>query len=120
MAVWWGIAPGVVNGVNYYVDSSGTNGLGSGTCSGTCELKTLVQLQGLTSTDVSDWSTNNWDFGANTQLPRLKYAEIAAYCADSTYTTKETCEAASSRWVAEGDECNGDTGVVCGDIIPGQ
>ena len=73
-----------------------------------------------TSTNVTDWSTDNWDFGTTTQLPQLKYAEIAAYCTNSTYTTKETCEAASSRWVAEGDECNGETGVVCGDIIPGQ
>ena len=114
---------GVINGLNYFVHSSGgDNGIGSGSCSesSTCARKTLVELQGLTSTDVTDWSTDNWDFGTTTQLPRLKYAEIAAYCGDSTYTTKETCEAASSRWLAEGDECNGDTGVVCGDIIPGQ
>ena len=113
----------IISGTNYFVHSSGgDNGIGSGSCSedSTCARKTLVELQGLTSTDVTDWSTDNWDFGTNTQLPRLKYAEIAAYCRDSTYTTKETCEAASSSWVAEGDECNGDTGVVCGDIIPGQ
>ena len=114
---------GVINGTNYFVhNSGGDNGIGSGSCSedSTCARKTLVELQGLTSTNVTDWSTDNWDFGTTTQLPRLKYAEIAAYCINSTYTTKETCEAASSSWVAEGDECNGETGVVCGDIIPGQ
>ena len=117
------VSSSVINGTNYFVHSSGgDNGIGSGSCSedSTCARKTLVELQGLTSTDVTDWSTDNWDFGTTTQLPRLKYTEIAAYCRDSTYTTKETCEAASSRWLAEGDECNGDTGVVCGDIIPGQ
>ena len=113
----------VIRGTNYFVHSSGgDNGIGSGSCFGSyiCARKTLTELQGLTSADVSDWDTNNWNFGANTQLPRLKYAEIAAYCGGIDYMTKDTCEAASYRWVAEGDECNGDTGVVCGDIIPGQ
>ena len=109
-----------ISGTHYFVDSSGTNGLGGGTCSGTCTQKTLAELQALTSADVTDWSTDNWDFGTTTQLPRLKYAEIAAYCKSSSYTTKETCEAAYSYWLGEGDECNGDTGVTCGDVISGQ
>ena len=109
---------GTISGTNYFVDSSGMNGLGSGTCSGTCTQKTLVQLQALTSTDVTDWSTDNWDFGTTTQLPRLKYAPTATYCSDNTYTTQQTCEDASESWVIEG--CGGDTGVTCGDVISGQ
>ena len=107
-----------ISGTNYFVDSSGTSGLGSGTCSGTCTQKTLAELQALTSADVTDWSTDNWDFGTTTQLPRLKYAPTATYCSDNTYTTQETCEDASASWVIEG--CDGDTGVTCGDVISGQ
>ena len=110
---------GTVSGTNYFVASSGgTNGIGSGSCSGTCTQKTLAELQALTSTDVTDWSTDNWDFGTTTQLPRLKYAPTATYCSDNTYTTQETCEDASASWVIEG--CGGDTGVTCGDVISGQ
>ena len=113
-------SPGTTSGTHYFVDNSGTSGIGNGSCSGTCQVKTLAELQGLTSTDVTDWSTNNWNFGTNSQLPRLKYTETAAFCINSTYTTKATCEAASSQWAAEGNECDGDTGVTCGDIISGQ
>ena len=109
---------GTISGTNYFVDSSGTNGIGDGSCSGTCTQKTLAELQALTSTDVTDWSTDNWDFGTTTQLPRLKYAPTATYCSDNTYTTQETCEDASASWVIEG--CGGDTGVTCGDVISGQ
>ena len=108
---------GIIRRTNYFVDSSGTNGLGSGTCSETtCTQKTLAELQALTS--VTDWSTDDWDFGTTTQLPRVKYAPTATYCSDDTYTTQETCEDASETWVIEG--CGGDTGVTCGDVIPGQ
>ena len=108
---------GTISGTNYFVDSSGTNGLGSGTCSGTtCTQKPLVELQALTS--VTDWSTDNWGFGTTTQLPRVKYAPTATYCTDDTHTTQQACEDASESWVIEG--CGGDTGVVCGDVIPGQ
>ena len=109
---------GTLSGTHYFVDNSGTNGIGSGTCSGTCTQKTLVQLQALISTDVTDWSTDNWDFGTTTQLPRVKYATTATYCSDNTYTTQQTCEDASESWVVEG--CDGDTGVTCGDVILGQ
>ena len=110
---------GIISGTNYFVDSSGTSGLGSGFCSGTCTQKTLVELQALTSTDVTDWSIDNWDFGTTTQLPRLKYALTATYCSDNTYTTQETCEDASASWVII-EVCGGDTGVTCGDVISGQ
>ena len=108
---------GTISGTNYFVDSSGTNGLGSGTCSETtCVQKTLAELQALTS--VTDWSTDDWGFGTTTQLPRLKYAPTATYCTDDTHTTQQACEDASESWVIEG--CDGDTGVTCGDIIHGQ
>ena len=81
-------------------------------------IKTLAELQGLTSADVSDWSTNNWDFGTTSELPRLKYAPTATYCSDNTYTTQQTCEDASESWIVEG--CDGNTGVTCGDLIHGQ
>ena len=107
---WWGITiiMGPSGGTHYFVDNSGTNGISHGSCSGTCTQKTLTQLQALISTDVTDWSTNNWDFGTTTQLPRVKYAATATYCTDDTYTTQQTCEAASESWVVEG--CDGDTG----------
>ena len=105
-----------ISGTHYFVDSSGTNGIGSGTCSGTCTQKTLAELQALTS--VTDWSTDNWGFGTTTQLPRVKYAPTATYCSDDTHTTQQACEDASETWVIEG--CGGDTGVTCGDVIPGQ
>ena len=111
-----GFSSGTISGTNYFVDSSGTNGLGSGTCSGTCTQKTLAQLQALTS--VTDWSTDDWGFGTTTQLPRVKYAPTATYCTDDTHTTQQACEDASESWVIEG--CGGDTGVTCGDVIPGQ
>ena len=107
---------GTISGTNYFVDSSGTNGLGHGSCSGTCTQKTLAELQALTS--VTGWSADNWGFGTTTQLPRLKYAPTATYCSDNTYTTQQTCEDASASWVIEG--CGGDTGVTCGDVISGQ
>ena len=110
---------GNISGTNYFVhNSGGTNGLGVGSCSGTCTKKTLAELQALTSADVTDWSTDNWDFGTTTQLPRLKYAPTATYCTDDTHTTQQACEDASESWVIEG--CDGDTGVVCGDVISGQ
>ena len=56
-----------ISKTHYFVDNSGTNGLGSGVCYGTCTQKTLAQLQALTS--VTDWSTDNWNFGTTTQLP---------------------------------------------------
>ena len=109
---------GSISGTHYFVDNSGTNGISHGSCSGTCTQKTLTQLQALISTDVTDWSADNWDFGTTTQLPRVKYATTATYCSDNTYTTQQTCEDASESWVIEG--CDGDTGVTCGDVILGQ
>ena len=110
---------GTISGTNYFVDTSGTNGLGGGSCSGTCMQKTLAELQALTS--VTYWSTDNWDFGTTTQLPRLKYTQGAAYsyCRDYTYTTQQTCEDASESWIGI-VTCGGNTRVTCGDVISGQ
>ena len=112
---------GTITGTHYFVSNSGgTDGISSGSCSGTCEKKTSAELQSLTS--VSDWSTDDWSFGANQQLPHLKYGQRAVgYCSQSSYTTQEDCEAPGGYfWFEGGDECGGDTGVVCGEVIPGQ
>ena len=107
---------GKINGVNYFVHDLGTHGIGTGQCSENCTLKLLEELQALTSTEVT-WSTDNWEFGESTELPRLKYAEID-YCTDDTHTAQDTCEAASESWITIG--CGVGTGVTCGDIIPEQ
>ncbi len=89
---------GNINGTNYFADSDGTNGIGSGnSCNGTCEQKTLNELATLPS--VSSWTSTNWSFGTTSQLPALKYAN------DSD---------------TSGLECGGDTGVTCGQLLPGQ
>ncbi len=66
-----------VSGINYFVDSSGTNGIGSGSCSSSvCVRKTGVQIAALTST--SGWTTGatgDWHFGTTTQLPAVKYVQ---------------------------------------------
>ena len=106
---------GTITGTHYFVgNSGGTDGIGSGSCSGTCEKKTSAELQSLTS--VSDWSTDDWSFGANQQLPHLKYGQrTVGYCSQSSYTTQGDCESSGGYfWFAGGDECDGDTGVVCG------
>ena len=93
------------------------------------------------------WSDTNWgDFvGMGVGYPKLKYAQVAAFCSASptTLTTPELCLAAGScsggtgsdrdacveddgmwtptnAWLAGDDECGGTTGVVCGNVIPGQ
>ena len=123
---------GTITGTNYFVDDQGgTNGVGLGTCAmgAVCQRRTFVELGALTS--VTGWEASDWDFDTATQLPRLKYTEVAAYCTDSSYTTKATCEANSGLWLAEGAECeaitlntaanDGDANMPdCGDVIPGQ
>ncbi len=94
-----GVVFGSITGTNYFVDSNGgSNGIGSaGSCSGTCSRKTLAELGQLTSTP--GWTSTNWNFGESSQLPALKYVN------DS-----DTSEL----------ECGGDTGVTCGQLLPGQ
>ena len=132
---------GTVTGTNYFVaNHGGTNGLGGGTCTGTCERRTLAQLAALTS--VIGWAASDWHFGTTTHLPRLKYAELAAYCTDSSKTTQAACEAANSAnnnnpfgvWLAGGAECEAITPPAsntsandgnpntpdCGDVLPDE
>ncbi len=100
---------GSVTGKNYFVDASGTNGIGSGNaCLSTdCVSQTAAQIAGLSSTSTppapSGWttgSTGNWDFGTTSQLPALKYAQNPA-------TT-------GPRW------CGSGVLPACGTLIPGQ
>ena len=123
---------GTITGTNYFVDDQGgADGVGLGTCAmgAVCQRRTFVELGALTS--VTGWEASDWDFDTATQLPRLKYTEVAAYCTNSSYTTKATCEANSGLWLAEGAECeaillntaanDGDANIPdCGDVIPGQ
>ena len=94
---------GTVSGTNYFADDSGgDNGLSSGSCAvgSVCEQKTDAELRALTS--VSGWTTGssgNWDFGTDdspARLPRLQYANTPS------------------------GSCDGNTGVTCGDLLPGQ
>ena len=104
---------------SYFVDSDGTNGVGDGSCtSSQCIRRTKVQIAALTS--VSDWLASSWGYGGRTHLPAVKYAETVARCSDDTYTTKTTCKDANTSWMFEGAECGGDSGVVCGALLPGQ
>ena len=155
---------GSINDTNYYVDSDGTNGIGSGTV---CVAANCIQAGDAGTTtptarqtwlqdtldesadDGMDWPTANWEnfTGVDIGYPKLKYAEVAAYCTTSTLTTKALCEASgtcsdtskttktdcdgvsgnwtrNAWWLAGGDECDdsagGSTGVVCGARIGGQ
>ena len=123
---------GTISGTNYFVDDQGgADGVGDGICAmgAVCQRRTFVELGALTS--VTGWATSDWDFDTATQLPRLKYTEAAAYCTNSGYTAKATCEANSGLWLAEGAECeaillntaanDGDANMPdCGDVVPGQ
>ncbi len=107
-----GTAGSVTNGRNYFVDGSGTDGIGGGnTCSSSvCVSQTVGQIAALTST--SGWTistsgtTGNWDFGTTTQLPAVLYS--GAGC-EETIATNDI------------NSNEGDTSIPdCGDIIKGQ
>ncbi len=108
-----GQSGGSVTGKNYFVDASGgTNGLGSGACSGTCERKTAAQIAALSSTSVpvtapiSDWLAGNWNFGTATQLPAVLYSGTSCETISGTNNINSN---------------DGDTSIPdCGDIVPGQ
>ena len=112
-----GYSVGTVTGTNYFVDASGgTNGLGSGTCSGTCTSKTVAQIAALSSTSTlpsapSDWttgSTGNWNFGTATQLPAVLYSGGG-------------CETIILPLTNNINSNDGDAKKVdCGDLLPGQ
>ncbi len=101
-----------VTGKNYFVDASGgSNGLGSGTCTGTCERKTAADIAALTSS-TTGWAistsgtTGNWNFGTATQLPAVLY----------NGTSCETISGTNNITSNDGDTSIPD----CGDLLPGQ
>ena len=92
------------------------------------------------------WLTTNWDnfSGRDIGYPVVKYAAVEEYCTDSAHSTKTDCEEfrcsiathmtdaactgasppgmwrRDAWWLAGSDECDGSTGVTCGDVIEGQ
>ena len=102
-----GYSSGSVTGTNYFVDASGgANGLGGGSCSGTCEKKTIAEIKAVTS--VTGWASNNWNFGTTTQLPAVLYSGAG-------------CETIILPLTNNINSNDGDASKVdCGDIIKGQ
>ena len=104
-----GESGGTVTGTNYFVDASGgSDGIGHGTCSGTCTRQTAVEIAALSST-TTGWmagSMGNWNFGTATQLPAVLYS--GGGC--------ETISGTNNINSNEGDVNIPD----CGDIIKGQ
>ena len=116
------IAGGVIRGTNYFVyNGAGTeddNGVHTGSCAGTC-----TQATGMTAalrltwmrdtlnestaftTDTENtpaqftaWDTAVWANLNMSGFPKLKYAEVAAFCSDSSYTTQTACTAPRGTW----------------------
>ena len=89
----------------YSTESGQLVGSNSGTLQGSNffigeDGKTEAELKALAS--ASGWTTGaagNWNFGTTSEFPRLQYTQWAN---------------------RTGDECGGDTGVTCGDVIQGQ
>ncbi len=105
-----------VTGKNYFVDSSGGDGIGGGTvCSSSnCVSQTAVQIAALTSS-TTGWAIStsgttrtmgNWNFGTATQFPAVLYS--GGGC--------ETISGTNNISSNEGDASKVD----CGDIIKGQ
>ena len=152
-----GSPSGVIRGTNYFVyNGAGTeddNGVHTGSCAGTC-----TQATGMTAalrltwmrdtlnestaftTDTENtpaqftaWDTAAWANLNMSGFPRLKYAEVAAFCSDTSLTTQADCTAPRGTWRAAGTECevitpsssntaanNGTPTPDCGDLIAGQ
>ena len=116
------ILGGVIRGTNYFVyngaGAEDDNGVHTGSCAGTC-----TQATGMTAALRLTWmrdtlneatafttDTENtpaqftaWDTAAWANLnmngfPKLKYAEMAAFCSDSSYTTQTACTAPRGTW----------------------
>ena len=104
-----------VTGKNYFMDASGTNGIGSGNaCSSTdCVSQTAAQIAALTSTS-SGWTvstsgtTGNWNFGTTTEFPAVLYSGTS-------------CETIILPLTNNINSNDGDVNIPdCGDIIKGQ
>ena len=152
---------GTITGTNYFVyNGTGTaddDGLHTGGCAmgatcapatgATAALRltwmrdtlnetTAFTTQAGTSPAYTAWDAASWaDMNKVGGFPKLKYVEVDAFCTDSSYTTKATCETdVFEAWLAEGAECevitpssdntaanNGDAKIPdCGDLITGQ
>ncbi len=103
---------GSVTRKNYFVDASGTNGIGSGkVCSSSvCVSQTAAQIAALTT--ASGWTVNtsggtgNWNFGTTAQLPAVLYSGTDCETISGTNDINRNQGAAKK--------------VDCGDIIKGQ
>ena len=137
---------GVIGGTNYFVhNAAGTeddDGVHTGGCTGTCAQATGATAAArhtwmrdtLNEAAALSWNAVVWANLNQAGFPRLKYAEVAGFCSNRSYTTKATCEAATNRlWLAAGTECevitpssenttanNGAPTPDCGDLIGGQ
>ena len=71
---------GTISGINYFVDSSGSNGIGTGGACGStvCIQQSVTQLRARDMGAAGGWNSNNWLFAAVTELPRLKYVNKPA------------------------------------------
>ena len=116
------ILGGVIRGTNYFVyNGAGTeddNGVHTGSCAGTC-----TQATGMTAalrltwmrdtldestaftTDTENtpaqftaWNTAAWANLNMNGFPKLKYAEVAAFCSNRSYTTQTACTAPRGTW----------------------
>ena len=162
-----------ISGKNYFVDSDAApDGVRNGSCDPGASCTRAEHAQGVVAGETDEerrqrwlqdtldestannatpaglgWLPANWGNFSGTGIgyPKLKYAQVDAYCSASptTLTTPDLCLAAGScsggtgsnrdacvrddgmwtptnTWLAGGDECGGSTGVVCGDVIGGQ
>ena len=117
------IFDGVIRGTNYFVYNDGgitedDNGVHTGSCAGTC-----TQATGMTAalrltwmrdtldestaftTDTENtpaqftaWNTAVWANLNMSGFPKLKYAEVAAFCSNRSYTTQTACTAPRGTW----------------------
>ena len=104
------------SGKNYFVDSDGTRGIGSGTacaaanCSRAGDDTTITDDQRRTwlqdtldeslSTDMGGmgWLPANWEgfVGTGVGYPKLLYAQVAGYCNDGSDKNESDCKASGS------------------------
>ena len=119
---------GKIRGTNYFVYN---NGVGSGSCEGTCTQATgtdaaarrswmrdtLDETTAFTTDSANTpahftaWDTAAWANLNMNGFPKLRYVEVAAFCSDSSRTSQTDCEADNPRgnpygvWLATGTEC---------------
>ena len=108
---------GSINDTNYFIDDDGgTNGIGTGTCAGTCTKPTgavaarQLHLQNtLNEMTTLNWNPTHWKnfSGTGVAYPLLKYAQIGTCSASPlTLTTRDLCEEAGTCDVGAGAHTN--------------